>query len=196
MGSYQSETAMVENGVRIGEGTQIWNNAQVRTNASIGKNCIVGKDAYIGSGVLVGDNCKIQNSALLYEPAKIGSGVFIGPGAILTNDEYPRAVTPSGELKNAKDWKPVGVEINNGASIGAGAICVAPVTIGAWAVVGAGAVVTKNVPSYALVVGTPARQIGWVGKAGHKLSKVGDQWVCPETNQRYHLASDSILEEV
>jgi acetyltransferase-like isoleucine patch superfamily enzyme len=196
MSSYQSETAIVENGALIGEGTQIWNNAQIRTNASIGKNCIVGKDAYIGSGVLVGDNCKIQNSALLYEPAKIDSGVFIGPGAILTNDEYPRAVTPSGELKSGRDWKPVGVEINIGASIGAGAICVAPVIIGAWAVVGAGAVVTKNVPSFALVVGTPARQIGWVGKAGHKLSKVGDHWVCPETNQRYHLASDSTLEEV
>jgi len=171
----------------IGEGSSVWHLAQVREGARLGVNCIVGRGAYIGTGVTLGDNCKIQNYALVYEPAKLADGVFIGPAVVLTNDTYPRAVNPDGSLKSAHDWQPTGVTIGRGAAIGARAVCVAPVTIGEWATVAAGAVVVKDVPAYALVAGVPARRIGWVGEAGVRLQP-GDkdgEWVCPATHQRY-----------
>ncbi|GAB6985380.1 hypothetical protein JCM10369A_19040 [Nocardioides pyridinolyticus] len=119
--------------------------------------------AYIGSGVRVGENCKSQNYALVYEPAELADGVFVGPAAVLTNDTYPRAVTPEGDLKSAADWQPVGVTVERGASIGARAVCVAPVRIGAWATVAAGAVVTTDVAPYALVAGVP--------RSSHRLGR-------------------------
>lgn len=170
----------------IGDGTSIWHLAQVREGAELGENCIVGRGAYVGTGVRIGRNCKIQNYALVYEPAALGDGVFIGPAVVLTNDAYPRAITPAGELKSADDWEAVGVEIGDGASIGARATCVAPVRIGKWATVAAGAVVVKDVPDYALVVGVPARKVGWVGRAGVPLTATAPGvWTCPETGERY-----------
>jgi acetyltransferase-like isoleucine patch superfamily enzyme len=160
----------------------------------LGRNCIVGKDAYIGSGVILGDNCKVQNGALVYEPATLGDGVFIGPGAILTNDQFPRAITPEGKLKRNSDWTPVGVRVHQGASIGAGAVCVAPIEIGAWAAVAAGAVVTRDVPSFALVAGVPARWIGWVGKSGFKLVEDEGRFKCPRTSQAYELVEGILVE--
>src|SRR3546814_16911284 len=112
----------------------------------------------------MGDACKLKNYALVYEPARLGHGVFIGPAAVLTNDEFPRAVTPEGDLKSADDWHAVGVEIGDGASIGARAVCIAPVRVGSWALVAAGAVVTTDVPDYALVGGVPARRTGGGGR--------------------------------
>lgn len=153
----------------LGDGTNIWHLAQVREGARLGAGCNIGRGVYIGPGVHLGENCKVQNYALVYEPAHLGDGVFIGPAAVLTNDVYPRAINPDGTAKSAHDWDPVGVTIERGAAIGARAVCVAPVTIGAWATVAAGAVVTKDVPPHALVVGVPARQIGWVGAAGVRL---------------------------
>ena len=179
----------------IGDGSKIWHLAQVRENAVLGTDCIIGRGAYIGTGVRMGDNCKVQNYALVYEPAVLGDGVFIGPAVVLTNDTYPRAITPDGELKSAHDWTPVGVTIHDGASIGARAVCVAPVTIGRWATVAAGAVVTKDVPDFALVAGVPARRIRWVGKAGVPLERDGDDWVCPTTGERYR-EEDDVLREV
>jgi acetyltransferase-like isoleucine patch superfamily enzyme len=179
----------------IGDGSKIWHLAQVREGAVLGTDCIVGRGAYIGTGVRMGDNCKVQNYALVYEPAVLGDGVFIGPAVVLTNDTYPRAITPDGELKSAHDWTPVGVTIHDGASIGARAVCVAPVTIGRWATVAAGAVVTKDVPDFALVAGVPARRIRWVGKAGVPLERDGDDWVCPTTGERYR-EEDDVLKEV
>ncbi|MBM7830031.1 acetyltransferase-like isoleucine patch superfamily enzyme [Agromyces cerinus] len=178
----------------IGDGSKIWHLAQVRENASLGANCIIGRGAYIGSGVVLGDNCKVQNYALVYEPATLGRGVFIGPAVVLTNDTYPRAIAPDGSLKSAHDWTPVGVTIHDGASIGARAVCVAPVTIGRWATVAAGAVVTKDVPDFALVAGVPARRIRWVGKAGVPLVEQGDLWVCPETGDRYIEDNETLRE--
>lgn len=181
------ESADVAADATIGNGSSVWHLAQVREGAVLGENCIVGRGAYIGAGVVMGKNCKVQNYALVYEPAKLAEGVFIGPAVVLTNDTYPRAITADGELKGADDWVPVGVTIERGASIGARATCVAPVTIGAWATVAAGAVVVKNVVPYALVAGVPARRIGWVGEAGVPLAP-GDReslWVCPSTGAHY-----------
>ncbi|MEN8581888.1 N-acetyltransferase [Arthrobacter sp. KBS0703] len=178
----------------LGEGTKVWHLAQVRERANLGENCIVGRGAYVGTGVQIGENTKIQNYALVYEPAKLGKGVFIGPAVVLTNDTYPRSVSPDGSLKSAHDWTPVGVTIEDGASIGARAVCVAPLTVGRWATVAAGAVVTKDVPAFALVAGVPARRLGWVGKAGEPLRQEGDFWVCPATGAKYIEDGNSLKE--
>ena len=166
-------SADLDDGVDIGDGSSIWHLAQVRGGAEIGENVIVGRGAYIGSGVHVGDNCKIQNYALVYEPAQLEDGVFVGPAAVLTNDTFPRAVNPDGTSKSAHDWESVGVTLRRGCSVGARAVCVAPVTIGEWATVAAGSVVTRDVPAYALVAGVPARRIKWVGRSGFPLEETG-----------------------
>lgn len=190
------DTADVAASAHIAEGTKVWHYAQIREDASIGRNCIVGRGAYIGSGVEVGENCKIQNYALVYEPARLGRGVFIGPAVVLTNDHFPRAINADGTPKSADDWEHVGVDIHEGASIGASATCVAPVTIGRWALVGSGSVVIKDVPAFALVVGSPARRVGWVGTAGHPLSPNDDGlWECPVTGALYReVSSDELIE--
>ena len=181
----------------IGEGSSIWHLSQIRDGVTLGENCIIGRGAYIGSGVTMGKNCKVQNYALVYEPAVIADGVFIGPAAVLTNDEFPRAVNPDGTLKSGADWHAVGVTIGEGSSIGARAVCIAPVTIGAWALVAAGAVVTKDVPNFALVAGVPAKRIRWVGRAGHPLDSVGDgRFQCPVTGSTYkEISPDQLVEE-
>jgi len=188
-------TADVADSAVIGEGSKIWHYAQVRENARLGADSIVGRGAYIGTGVVMGDGCKVQNYALVYEPAHLGAGVFIGPAVVLTNDHFPRAINPDGSPKSAHDWEPVGVTIHEGASIGASATCVAPVTIGRWALVGAGSVVITDVPDFALVVGSPARRVGWVGKAGVPLvEEDGGAWRCPQSGERY-VESDGALRE-
>ncbi|MDP9980742.1 acetyltransferase-like isoleucine patch superfamily enzyme/VanZ family protein [Pseudarthrobacter oxydans] len=180
-----AETADVADTAAIGEGTRIWHLAQVREDASVGSNCNIGRGAYVGPGVVLGNNCKLQNYALVYEPACLADGVFVGPAAVLTNDLHPRAITPDGTLKDSDDWVAVGVTVGKGASIGAGAVCIAPASIGEWATVAAGAVVTRDVAAYAVVVGVPARQTGWVGEAGHPLKQDGGSWLCPATGRRY-----------
>lgn len=179
-------TADVSADAVIGDGTSVWHLAQVREGAIVGANCIVGRGAYVGAGVLVGDNCKLQNYALVYEPAVLADGVFVGPSAVFTNDQFPRAVRPDGGLKDSEDWHAVGVTVAHGASIGARAVCVAPVVIGRWAMVAAGAVVTRDVPDFALVAGVPARRIGWVGSAGRRLELFDDgRWHCSQTGAEY-----------
>ena len=193
------ESADVSPSAVIGEGSSVWHLAQVREDAVLGENCVIGRGAYIGTGVHLGDNCKVQNYALVYEPAQLGHGVFIGPAAVLTNDHNPRAINPDGSLKDASDWVPVGVTIEGGAAIGARAVCVAPVTIGKWATVAAGAVVTKDVKPYALVMGVPARQYGWVGRVGEVLEPVegaAGQFRCPQSGTLYVEDEDGNLSEL
>ena len=190
-----SDDAQVAGDVTIGDGTQVWNLVQIRERAEIGVECVIGRGAYIGIGVRVGDRCKIQNNALVYDPAVIGDGVFIGPGAILTNDRLPRAISPSGELKRVDDWDPVGVTIAAGASIGAGAVCVAPVRIGAWAMVAAGSVVVRDIPDHALVAGNPARQIGWVGRDGRRMVDDGGALVDASTGARFVEVDGRLVEQ-
>ncbi len=161
MGIYVHETAEVSKDAEIGEETHIWHQAQVREGARIGHNCRLGKDVYIDKNVVVGDDCKIQNGATLYDGVTVEEAVFIGPHAIFTNDLYPRA--------QPDDWEIVPTLVKSGASIGANATILCGVTIGAYAVVGAGAVVTQDVPDHALVVGNPARQRGYACTCGRPL---------------------------
>ena len=190
-------TADVADSASIAPSARIWHYAQVRESATIGENCIVGRGAYIGTGVEVGDNCKIQNYALVYEPAKLGRGVFVGPAVVFTNDQFPRAINEDGTPKSASDWEAVGVTVREGASIGAKSVCIAPLTIGAWALVGSGSTVVKDVPDFALVVGNPARRIGWVGRAGHPLEEQADGvWACPKTGRQYRQVDSNTLIEV
>lgn len=198
MGVRIADSADVSPEATIGDGCSIWHVAQVRESAVLGIDCVIGRGAYIGPGVHVGDNVKIQNYALVYEPAVVGDGAFVGPAAVLTNDRFPRAVNPDGSLKSPDDWDAVGVTLLQGASIGARAVCVAPVTIGRWALVAAGTTVIHDIPDFALVAGVPGRRIGWVGRSGVPLERSADSaetWVCPVTGARYVQVSDDTLEE-
>jgi len=158
------ESAIVEDGAEIGEGTRIWHFVHVRKGAKIGKNCNIGKDVYIDTNVEIGNNCKIQNFATLYQGLTVGDDVFIGPHVCFTNDVYPRA-----SIWNEERLEKTIVE--DGASIGANSTIIAGVKIGKHAMIGAGAVITKNVPDYALVFGNPGRIKGFVCSCGEKLSK-------------------------
>jgi acetyltransferase-like isoleucine patch superfamily enzyme len=190
-------TADVASSAVVASTARVWHYAQVRENARLGENVIVGRGAYIGTGVEVGDNCKIQNYALVYEPARLAAGVFIGPAVVLTNDHFPRAVNPDGTPKSASDWEAVGVDIREGASIGASSTCVAPVVIGRWALVGSGSVVIKDVPDFAIVVGSPARRVGWAGKSGEPLVDQGDGvWRCPVDGSLHRQTGENTLIEM
>lgn len=186
-------SADLDDGVAIGAGSSIWHLAQVRGGAEVGENVVVGRGAYIGTGVHVGNNCKIQNYALVYEPAYLEDGVFIGPAAVLTNDTFPRAINPDGSAKSAHDWEPVGVTLREGCSVGARAVCVAPVTIGRWATVAAGSVVVKDVPDYALVAGVPAKRIKWVGRSGFPLEATGEfTFIDPKTGDEFEQSGETL----
>ncbi len=190
-----ASSADVDDRASIGAGTSVWHLAQIREHASLGRGCVIGRGAYVGPGVQLGDHVKVQNYALVYEPSRLADGVFIGPAAVLTNDQFPRSVTPTGRLKSADDWHMVGVHVGEGASIGARAVCVAPVRIGRWALIGAGAVVTTDVPDFGLVVGVPARRVRWVGRAGVPLSDKGaGVFVCPVTGAEYRELDGVLIE--
>lgn len=159
-------TADVSPHAEIGESTRVWAQVQIREGAKIGRNCIIGRNTYIDFDVCVGDNVKIQNNSSLYVGLTVEDGVFIGPHVIFTNDKLPRAINPNGTLKSAADWHVGKTLVRYGAALGAGTVVVTGVTIGRWAMVGSGSVVSKDVPDHALVVGNPARVIGWVSATG------------------------------
>lgn len=162
-------TADLEADVVVGARTGIWHRAQVRVGARIGADCVIGRDAFIDEGVTLGDKVKVQNLALVYHGVTVEDGVFIGPNAILTNDRYPRAITATGALARADDWTVSPITLRTGSSIGAGAVVVAGTMVGRFATVGAGSVVTRDVPDHALVAGSPARRLGWVCACGQRL---------------------------
>lgn len=161
---YIHETAHVSDKSTIGSGSKIWINVQIRENSSIGDDCIISKDVYIDHSVNIGQRCKIQNGVSIYHGVTIGNDVFVGPNACFTNDKIPRAF-------NA-DWKITPTKINDGASIGANATIVCGVTIGEYAMVAAGSVVTKDIPPYTLVVGNPARAIAKIDKQGNRVKDI------------------------
>lgn len=177
--------ATVDQRAHVHESVTAWAGTHIREDAEIGEDTSLGQFVYVGPGTRIGARCKIQNGALLYEPAVIADGVFVGPRVVLTNDRHPRAITADGAAKTADDWDAVGVTIEYGASIGAAAVCVAPITIGSWATVAAGAVVTKDVAPHALVAGVPARRIGWVGRTGRLLELHEGRWTCPDTADEF-----------
>jgi UDP-2-acetamido-3-amino-2,3-dideoxy-glucuronate N-acetyltransferase len=164
-------TADISPEARIGEGTLIWHQAQVREGAQVGHNCTLSKGVYIDVGVVIGNNVKIQNYVSVYHGVTIEDGVFCGPHCVFTNDKRPRAVNPDGSLQTAEDWEPRPTLVRTGASLGANAVILCGVTVGAWAMVGAGAVVSRDVPDYGAVWGNPARLHGFVCRCGERLGE-------------------------
>jgi len=178
--AYVHPSADVSPQASVGSESRVWHRAQIREGASLGADCIVGKDVYIDAGVTIGSKVKIQNSALIYHGAAVEDGVFIGPQACLANDSHPRAITTDGALKSADDWTVGPTLVCYGASIGAGALILPGVTVGRFAMVGAGAVVTRDVPEHALVLGIPARQKGYVCRCGKPMTLDGDVYRCAD----------------
>lgn len=161
-------TAEVSEQAMIGEGTKIWNLAQLRENCVVGKDCTISKNVYIDTGVIIGNRVKVQNNVNIFHGVEIDDDVFLGPSMTFTNDLYPRSFN--------QEWKIKKTYVEKGASIGANVTVVCGNTIGAYAMVGSGSVVTKDVPAHALVVGNPSRQIGWVCRCGKRLEVA----VCPD----------------
>ncbi len=183
-------TADVSTSADIGPGTQIWHQAQVREGVRIGENCIIGKGSYIDFEVRIGHNVKIQNYVSVYHGATVEDGVFLGPYVCLTNDKLPRAITPDGKLKSDAEWEVGKIHIKFGAAIGARSVVLPDVIVGRFALVGAGAVVTKDVPDHGLALGNPARLVGYVCKCGRRLRndpKQLEQWHCDACREVYQL---------
>lgn len=189
-------SATVSAQAKVGARTRVWDRVKIREGATIGEDCIIGTGVFVDAGVCIGDRVKIQNGAFIYHGVTVESGVFIGPGVILTNDRFPRSIRDDGELATADDWTVSQIRLAYGSSIGAGVVVVAGCDVGRFATVGAGAVVTRPVPDHALVVGNPARVIGWVCRCGRRLIDQGGQPVshtcqsvasCPRDQREYEI---------
>lgn len=191
-------TADVAESAAIGAGTRIWHQAQVREGAVLGEECTVGKSAYIDHNVQIGSRVKIQNRASLYCPLTLEDGVFVGPHAVFTNDRLPRAITPDGALKSESDWDVSPTTVRYGASVGAGAIILPGITIGRFALVAAGAVVTRDVPDHGLVIGSPAQQAGYVCVCARRLVESmdgpsGRRWSCAACDRLYEQGQSGLV---
>ena len=187
MATYQAhETAVIDPGCTIGDGTRIWHFSHIMPECIIGRNCNIGQNVVISPQVVLGDNVKVQNNVSVYTGVTCGDDVFLGPSCVFTNVVNPRSAV------SRKDQY-LKTHVGRGASIGANATIVCGHTIGEYAMIGAGAVVTKDIPPYALVVGNPSRRIGWVSEYGHRLS-FNEKGIatCPESNQRYLLEGDVV----
>ena len=179
-------TCHIDNNCHIGQGTKIWHFSHILNNTRIGKQCTIGQNASIGPDVTIGDQCKIQNNVSIYKGVTLENKVFCGPSCVFTNVNNPRSHI---ERKDSFDK----TLVKTGATIGANATIVCGTTLGSYSFIGAGAVVTKDVKPHALMVGNPAKQIGWVSHAGEKL---GVDMICPRENRQYRLNKDDQLEEI
>lgn len=187
---YQAhETAVIDGGCSIGQGTRIWHFSHIMAGSTIGRDCTIGQNVVISPGVCLGNGVKVQNNVSVYTGVTCEDDVFLGPSCVFTN-----VINPRSAVSRKHEFRPTRVE--KGASIGANATVVCGCVIGAYALIGAGAVVTKDVPPYALVVGNPARQTGWVSEYGHRLD-FDDKGlaVCPESHQTYRLTDGKVTRE-
>ncbi len=184
-------TAVVERGATLGDGTLVWRFAHVMAGARIGRDCTLGQGVFVAGSVVVGDRCKVQNHVSLYDGVVLEDEVFLGPSCVFTNVKHPRAA-----ISRRHAFEPT--LVRRGATIGANATLVCGVTVGRHAMVGAGAVVTRDVPDHALYVGVPARQVGWVGVRGVPLvadaEGGGEAWRCPEGGERYRVVAGALEE--
>ncbi len=182
---YAHETAIIDEGCEIGEGTKIWHFSHIMPHCTLGKNCNIGQNVVISPEVILGNNVKVQNNVSIYTGVICEDDVFLGPSMVFTNVTNPRsAVNRKGQYARTT--------VKRGASIGANATIVCGHDIGEFAFIGAGAVVTKNVPAYALVIGNPARQTGWMSEFGHKLSFDNGIAICKESNEKYELKEGKV----
>ncbi|WP_340111720.1 acyltransferase [Maribellus mangrovi] len=179
---FAHETAIIDEGAIIGVGTKIWHFSHIMGSAEIGDNCILGQNVFIGNKVKLGNNVKVQNNVSVYEGVVCEDDVFLGPSMVFTN-----VINPRSAIERKSDFKHTLVK--RGATIGANATIICGLTLGEYCMVGAGAVVAKNVKPFALVTGVPAQQTGWVSRAGNVL---GDDFVCPETGERYSLVDGNL----
>ncbi len=189
---YIHPTAEISAQAQIGAGTRIWAQAQVREFAIVGDRCNIGKGVYIDTHVRIGSNVKIQNNVSIFEGVTVEDGVFIGPHVCFTNDMFPRAINLDGTLKSAEDWEVTATQVGYGASLGAGTIVRCGVSIGRFALVGAGSVVTRDVAPHALVVGNPARPRGYVCECAYQLERVREEngrllGYCPRCGRDYDI---------
>jgi UDP-2-acetamido-3-amino-2,3-dideoxy-glucuronate N-acetyltransferase len=183
-------SAIIDEGAQIGEGSRVWHFVHVCAGARIGKGVSLGQNVFVGNKVVIGDNCKIQNNVSVYDNVRLEEGVFCGPSMVFTNVYNPRSL-----IERKADYKDT--LIKKGATLGANCTIVCGVTVGEYAFVGAGAVINKNVKPYALMVGVPAKQVGWMSQYGEQIPLPvmgGGQYTCPHTRQRYLLTNDYLLE--
>jgi len=188
-GVFIHESAYVDAPCEIGEGTKVWHFGHVQAGARIGRGCTLGQNVNVGPGVVIGDRVKVQNNVSVYTGCVVEDDVFLGPSCVLTNVKNPRS-----EVDRRTEFAPT--VIRRGATVGANATVVCGVTLGRYCFVAAGAVVTRDVPDYALVVGTPARQVGWMSRHGHRLGAPDADGVmtCPGSGLRYRLADGALRE--
>jgi UDP-2-acetamido-3-amino-2,3-dideoxy-glucuronate N-acetyltransferase len=187
MNYYVDKTAVIDDGCEIGFGTKIWHFSHVMTNSRIGSNCIIGQNVVISPEVILGNNVKVQNNVSIYTGVTCDDDVFLGPSVVFTNIKNPRSAI----VRKDKYLK---THIGKGASIGANATIVCGNNIGCFAFIGAGSVVTKNISNYALVIGNPAKQIGWISEYGHRLKfDKKDEAFCIESNQKYLLKNNEVI---
>lgn len=179
------ESSYIDDGVMIGDGTKIWHFSHILGGTKIGKNCSFGQNVSVGPDVTVGDNCKVQNNVSLYKGVILEDGVFCGPSCVFTNVMNPRS-----EVERKNEYRTTYVE--RGASIGANATIVCGTRLGAYCFIGAGAVIIRDVKPHAVMVGNPARQIGWMSHAGEKL---GTDLICPREKRAYFVTEDGFLKE-
>jgi UDP-2-acetamido-3-amino-2,3-dideoxy-glucuronate N-acetyltransferase len=187
-GIFVHPTAEVSPDARLSPGCHIWNEAQIREGARLGRGCVLGKGVYVDADVEIGDNCRLQNRVSVYQGVILERGVFVGPHTCLINNKRPRVIRPDGVTLNWA-WEVGPTLVRECASVGAGAVVCPSVTVGKWAMVGAGSVVVENVPNYGYVAGNPARLLGYICPCGHRLAWVNDGWRCTACGKRVDVSA-------